>query len=77
MRWPLTESKKVYEEDHESSQAAMIRYESRLDAYHLFQGKFSLTTMRGKGLMITVMACLRENLLKALVKAFYWLIYWK
>ena len=38
----LTESKKVYEEDQdERAKEAMIRYESRLVAYKIFQGKFS------------------------------------
>ena len=37
----LTESKKVYEEDQdERAKEAMIRYESRLDAYQFLQGKF-------------------------------------
>ena len=36
----LTESKKVYEEDQdERAKEAMIRYESRLDAYQFLQGK--------------------------------------
>ena len=38
----LTESKKVYEEDQdERAKEAMIRYESRLDAYQFLQGKFT------------------------------------
>ena len=38
----LTESKKVYEEDQdERAKEAMIRYESRLDAYQFLQGKFA------------------------------------
>ena len=38
----LTESKKVYEEDQdERAKEAMIRYESRLDAYQLLQWKFA------------------------------------
>lgn len=38
----LTESKKVYEEDQdELAKEAMIRYESRLDAYQFLQGKFT------------------------------------
>ena len=38
----LTESKKVYEEDQdERAKEAMIRYESRLDAYQIHQGKFA------------------------------------
>ena len=38
----LTESKKVYEEDQdERAKEAMIRYESRLDAYKFLQGKFT------------------------------------
>ncbi|MFQ7327208.1 MAG: DUF1912 family protein [Streptococcus xiaochunlingii] len=37
----LTESQKVYEEDQdERAKEAMIRYESRLDAYQFLQGKF-------------------------------------
>ena len=45
----LTESKKVYEEDQdERAKEAMIRYESRLDAYKLLQGKFS-NYHEGKG----------------------------
>ena len=38
----LTESRKVYEEDQdERAKEAMIRYESRLDAYQFLQGKFT------------------------------------
>lgn len=38
----LAESKKVYEEDQdERAKEAMIRYESRLDAYQFLQGKFT------------------------------------
>ena len=38
----LTESQKVYEEDQdERAKEAMIRYESRLDAYQFLQGKFT------------------------------------
>ena len=38
----LTESKKVYEEDQdERAKEAMIRYESRLDAYQFLKGKFA------------------------------------
>ena len=38
----LTESQKVYEEDQdERAKEAMIRYESRLDAYQFLQGKFA------------------------------------
>ena len=38
----LTESKKVYEEDQdERAKEAMIRYESRLDAYQFLQWKFA------------------------------------
>ena len=45
----LTESKKVYEEDQdERAKEAMIRYESRLDAYQFLQGKFS-NYHEGKG----------------------------
>ena len=37
----LEESKKVFEEDQdERAKIAMIRYESRLDAYQFLQGKF-------------------------------------
>ena len=45
----LTESKKVYEEDQdERAKEAMIRYESRLDAYQLLQGNFT-NNQQGKG----------------------------
>ena len=45
----LTESKKVYEEDQdERAKEAMIRYESRLDAYQFLQGKF-VNYDEGKG----------------------------
>lgn len=45
----LTESKKVYEEDQdERAKEAMIRYESRLDAYQFLQGKFT-NYYAGKG----------------------------
>lgn len=45
----LTESKKVYEEDQdERAKEAMIRYESRLDAYQFLQGKFA-NYHEGKG----------------------------
>ena len=45
----LTESKKVYEEDQdERAKEAMIRYESRLDAYQFLQGKF-VNYHAGKG----------------------------
>lgn len=45
----LTESKKVYEEDQdERAKEAMIRYESRLDAYQFLQGKFA-NYNEGKG----------------------------
>ena len=37
----LEESKKVFDEDQdERAKIAMIRYESRLDAYQFLQGKF-------------------------------------
>lgn len=45
----LTESQKVYEEDQdERAKEAMIRYESRLDAYQFLQGKF-VNYHEGKG----------------------------
>ena len=45
----LTESKKVYEEDQdERAKDAMIRYESRLDAYQFLLGKFE-NFKAGKG----------------------------
>lgn len=45
----LTESQKVYEEDQdERAKEAMIRYESRLDAYQFLQGKFT-NYHEGKG----------------------------
>jgi len=45
----LTESKKVYEEDQdERAKEAMIRYESRLDAYQFLLGKFE-NFKAGKG----------------------------
>lgn len=45
----LTESQKVYEEDQdERAKEAMIRYESRLDAYQFLQRKFA-NYHEGKG----------------------------
>lgn len=45
----LQESTKVYEEDQdERAKDAMLRYESRLDAYQFLQGKFE-NFKAGKG----------------------------
>ena len=39
MKWTLEESKKVFDEDQdERAKIAMIRYESRLDAYQSCKG---------------------------------------
>ena len=49
MRWPWQKARKVYEEDQdERAKEAMIRYESRLDAYQFLQGKFA-NYHEGKG----------------------------
>ena len=68
----LEESKKVFEEDQdERAKIAMIRYESRLDAYQFLQGKFE-NFHAGKDFMIYQMASLvKENIKMALLKAFY------
>ena len=68
----LEESKKVFDEDQdERAKIAMIRYESRLDAYQFLQGKFE-NFHAGKGFHDYQMASLvKENIKMALLKAFY------
>ena len=57
------ESQKVYEEDQdERAKDAMIRYESRLDAYQFLLGKFE-NFKAGKGSMIYQRFVWREKLL--------------
>ena len=49
MTWRTRKAKKVYEEDQdERAKDAMIRYESRLDAYQFLLGKFE-NFKAGKG----------------------------
>ena len=49
MTWRTKESQKVYEEDQdERAKDAMIRYESRMDAYQFLLGKFE-NFKAGKG----------------------------
>ena len=57
----LEESKKVFDEDQdERAKIAMIRYESRLDAYQFLQGKFE-----------KMASLVKENTKMTLLKAFY------
>ena len=58
----LEESKKVFDEDQdERAKIAMIRYESRLDAYQFLQGKFENFHA----------SLVKENTKMTLLKAFY------
>ena len=58
------ESQKVYEEDQdERAKDAMIRYESRLDAYQFLLGKFE-TSRQARDSMICQMACLVSEIIK-------------
>ena len=59
----LTESKKVYEEDQdERAKDAMIRYESRLDAYQFLLGKFE-NFKAGKGFHDLPEVCLAREII--------------
>ncbi len=59
----LEESKKVFDEDQdERAKIAMIRYESRLDAYQFLQGKFE--NFHAEDSMIYQMASLVKKILK-------------
>ncbi len=54
----LEESKKVFDEDQdERAKIAMIRYESRLDAYQFLQGSLKISMLE-KDFMIYQMASL-------------------
>ena len=68
----LEESKKVFDEDQdERAKIAMIRYESRLDAYQFFKGSLKISMLE-KDFMIYQMAFLvKENIKNTLLKAFY------
>ena len=58
------ESQKVYEEDqNERAKDAMIRYESRLDAYQFLLGKFE-NFKAGKGFHDCQKACLVSEIIK-------------
>ena len=58
------ESQKVYEEDqNERAKDAMIRYESRLDAYQFLLGKFE-TSKQVRDSMTCQKACLVSEIIK-------------
>ena len=58
------ESQKVYEEDQdERAKDAMIRYESRLDAYQFLLGSL-ITSKQARGSMICQKACLVRGTIK-------------
>ena len=67
----LEESKKVFDEDQdERAKIAMIRYESRLDAYQFLQGSLKISMLE-KDFMIYLMGSLvKENIKNTLLKAF-------
>ena len=59
----LKESQKVYEEDQdERAKDAMIRYESRLDAYQFLLGKFE-TSRQARDSMIYQKVCLAREII--------------